>query len=53
MSNPNMMMNSMMNTNMIGMMSMRNDISIYQILLGIIVMNLMGFLPTIKEVLHL
>lgn len=43
------MMSSFMNTNLIGLMSMRNDISIYQILFGIIVMNFMNFLPTIKK----
>lgn len=46
------MMNSMMNTNMLGIMSMRNDVSIYQILWGIVLMNLMGFLPTIKNIIN-
>lgn len=42
------MLNSMMNTNMISMMSMRNDVNIYQIIVGILIMNFMGFLPMIK-----
>ena len=45
----NTMMNSMMHTNLIGMMSMKDNVSMYQILFGIIVMNLMSFLPMIKE----
>lgn len=45
--NPNIM-NSMLNTNIIGMMSMRNDVNIYQIIFGVVLMNLLGFLPMLQ-----
>lgn len=37
--NHSLFANSMMNTNLIGMMCMKNDISIYQIMLSILLMN--------------
>jgi len=46
---PNNMMNSMMSTNMISMMSMKNDVTASQIIFGIIVMNFMALLPYIKS----
>lgn len=47
------MMNTMMNTNLIGMMSMKENVSVYQILFGILMMNLMAFVPTIKHSISL
>ena len=44
-----MMLNSMMNTNLIGMMSMKDNVSFYQILTGIILTNVMTFIPQIKQ----
>jgi DNA polymerase III delta prime subunit len=47
-NNQNNFLSSMMSTNMISMMSMRNDISFNQIIFSIFIMNLMAFLPMIK-----
>lgn len=49
MMNNGNMMSTMMNTNLIGMMSMKENVSFYQILFGIFVMNIMAFMPTIKQ----
>jgi DNA polymerase III delta prime subunit len=46
------MLSSMMNTNMLGFMSMRNDVSIGQILLGIFIMNLATFFPIISAYIN-
>jgi chromosomal replication initiation ATPase DnaA len=47
------MLNSMMNTNILGFMSMRNDVSIYQILFGILIMNIASFFPIIKSYINI
>lgn len=46
------MLSSMMNTNMLGFMSMRNDVSIGQILLGIFIMNIATFFPIITAYIN-
>ena len=46
------MMNMMMNQNLIGMMSMKENVSFYQIIMGILFMNFMAFMPAIKNYLQ-
>jgi len=47
------MINHMMNSNMISMMTMKENISIYHILTTLLVMNITPYLPVIKTLVSI